>query len=135
MIDSIFVNLTTEPFMDFAMRGKGYEIRGYGRGFTKHYVYTGRRVELRWAWSRGSLWGTIGEVVVGTLDEILDKIDYKQIEPRAVSREEAVSEINKTLKNKPEKYIAFQVILDSTEIQPVVKRAKQKDDMQLKFEF
>ncbi len=114
--DRLFANLATEPFMDFAERGKRYEVRAYGRnGFTEDNVYSGRRVELRKAWSRGSLWGNVGKVLVGSIDDIFDLIgDYKLVEPRANSSEEAISENRDLLKN-PSTYIAFEVLLDSAE--------------------
>ncbi|MFH1400920.1 MAG: hypothetical protein ABIH41_05345 [Nanoarchaeota archaeon] len=116
MPDRLFVNLSTEPYLDFLERGKRYEIRAYGRnGFHEANVYDGRPVELRRAWSRGSIFGTVGEVVVGSIDDIFDAIDYALIEPRVRTREEAVAE-NRTMLKNPEKYIAFEVInLSSSE--------------------
>jgi hypothetical protein len=110
----LFVNLTTEPFIDFEKRGKKYEVRAYGRnGFTEVNIYTGRRVELRKAWNRGSLWGNVGKVLVGSIDDIFDSLgDYKLAEPRASSKEEAILDDKAMLKN-PNKYIVFEVLLDS----------------------
>ena len=108
----LFVNLTFEAFMDFTERGKRYEVRAYGRGWTERNVYAGRRVELRKAFSRGSLWGRINDVKTGTLEEIFDRIiDYHLVEPRAKSREEAIDE-NKKLLNYAKNYIAFEIVLD-----------------------
>ncbi|MFH1400908.1 MAG: hypothetical protein ABIH41_05280 [Nanoarchaeota archaeon] len=110
MSDRLFVNLSTEPYLDFLERGKQYEIRAYGRnGFHEANVYEGRPVELRRAWSRGSMFGTVGHVRVGSIDDIFDAIDYRLAEPRARTREEAVAE-NRTMLKNPEKYIAFEII-------------------------
>jgi len=108
----LFLNLTTEPFLDFKERGKKYEIRAYGRAsLTEESIKSGRRVELRKAYNRGSLWGQVGQVIVGSIEKIFNRVDYKLIEPRATSKEQAIQE-NKDLLKNPERYIAFEIILD-----------------------
>ncbi|MDD5192957.1 MAG: hypothetical protein PHF67_00045 [Candidatus Nanoarchaeia archaeon] len=107
----LFVNLRTIYFEQFRNRTKRYEIRSYGKGFNEKYVYTDRDVELRNAWNRGSLFGTIGEVVIGSLDNILDKVDYRLILSESNSREDAKRTITEIL-GTCDKYVAFEVILD-----------------------
>lgn len=121
--DRLFVPLYTEPFEDFRDYGKQYEIRSYGRNFTEKHVREGRPVELRKGYSlrenvpqaEWQLWGTLGNVIVGSLEDIFDQVDdYKVIEPRSDSVEKAIAENRDLLGNHP-KYIAFQVLLNSME--------------------
>lgn len=108
-MDRLFVPLNTGPFEDFKHNGKTFELRSYGRQYTEKHVYTGRRVEVRKGYSGESLWGVIGKVEIGGLEEILTKINYKKITPQAKTAEEAKNSINKVLGFK-EKYIAFEVL-------------------------
>lgn len=107
--DRLFVPLSTEPFLDFKQRGKCYEVRTYGGQYTEKFVFAGRIVELRKGYSGESLWGTIGNVVTGSLEDIFNGLDYRIVEPLAQSKEHAIQEIAAMLGEKP-KYIAFQVI-------------------------
>lgn len=109
----LFVNLTSESFVDFETRGKAYEVGAYGGGgFTEKNIYEGRPLELRKAYSRGSLWGKIGKIFTGSLEDIFDSVgDYKLIEPRAESKEDAISENVEILK-RPERYIVFEVLIN-----------------------
>ena len=109
----LFVNLKSQYYEDFVSRGKRYELRAYGDQWTEEHVYAGRRVELRNAWSRGSLWGTVGKAMTGSLEDIFDSISYKLVEPRAKSRKDAIAD-NLGLYKPGQKYIAFEVKLDST---------------------
>ncbi len=108
-MDRLFVPLNTEPFEDFKHNGKTFELRSYGRQYTEKYVYTGRKVELRKGYSRESLWKSIGKVETGTLEEILTKISYKKITPKAKTAEESKNMISEVLGFKG-KYIAFEVL-------------------------
>lgn len=108
-MDRLFVPLNTEPFEDFKHNGKTFELRSYGRQYTEKYVYTGRKVEVRKGYSGESLWGTIGKVETGTLEEILNKVNYKKITPKAKTSNEAKESIKEVLGCK-NKYIAFEVL-------------------------
>ena len=110
-IDRLFVNLTGDSFDDFGLRGKRYEVRAYDSRFNEKTVFNGRRVEFRKAYSRGSLWTTIGDVFIGDLATFFQAVNYKRVEPRAKSREEAIVENTRLLKN-PQKYIIFEVNLN-----------------------
>jgi len=106
--EKLFVPLKTEFFLDFQDRGKEYELRKYGRNFTERNVYPGRRVLLRNGYSgKAELWGTVGRVVIGSLESIFREVDYKLIEPRAKT-------INEARGNPEDKeiYLAFQVLID-----------------------
>lgn len=109
-MDRLFVPLNTEPFEDFKHNGKTFELRSYGRQYTEKHVYTGRRVEVRKGYSGESLWGTIGKVETGTLEEILTQVSYKLITPKAKNSTESKKMINKVLGCK-NKYIAFEVLI------------------------
>ena len=108
-MDRLFVPLNTEPFEDFKHNGKTFELRSYGRQYTEKYVYTSRKVEIRKGYSGESLWGSVGKVETGTLEEILTKISYKKITPKAKTAEESKNMINEVLGCK-DKYIAFEVL-------------------------
>ena len=109
MADRLFVPLSTEPFIDFKHNGKQYEVRSCERGFSEKFVYSGRRVEIRKGYSGESLWGVVGKVYTGSLEEIFSKVDYRLVEPMSGSLEDAVYE-NITILGKKQKYIAFEVI-------------------------
>ncbi len=111
-IDRLFVNLTGDSFDDFGLRGKRYEVRAYDSRFNEKTVFRGRQVELRKAYSRGSIWTIIGDVfVLDDLSDFFQAVDYRKVEPRAKSREDAIAENARLLKN-PEKYIVFEVELN-----------------------
>ncbi|MBR9700982.1 hypothetical protein GOV11_03905 [Candidatus Woesearchaeota archaeon] len=109
-MDRLFVPLSSEPFEDFINNGKQYEIRAHARNFSNKFVYTGRDVELRKGYSGSSIWGTIGDVFVDTLDSIMDNVDYRLIEPRAQSRKDAIRENIEQI-GLHDEYIAFQIIM------------------------
>lgn len=89
------------------------KVRAYGRNFTEKFVYSGREVELRRGYSKGeSLWGRVGKVIVGSLEDIFSKVDFKLVEPQKKSQQDAISE-NRELLGDREKYIAFQVFLNN----------------------
>ena len=69
----------------------------------------GRKVELRKGYSGDSLWGTIGQVEIGSLNEILAEVSWCSIIPRARSKEEALQQIFSILGEK-DTYIAFEVL-------------------------
>lgn len=107
----VFVPLCTDPYYDFELNGKKYELRKCERQFSEKFVYPGKGVELRHGYSGRSRYGTVGNVVTGSLDDIFKKVNFKEIEPRANSKDEAIKEVLKYL-GKREKYIAFEVIFD-----------------------
>ena len=108
-LDRLFVPLTTESYLDFKEKGKEYEVRACQRQFTECFVYPGRAVELRRGYSVESLWGVIGEVVIGRLEEIFEKAELCKLEPQANSIEEAVA-MNRAMLGEHDTYIAFQVL-------------------------
>ena len=108
--DRLFVPLNSGPFDDFSFNGKTFEIRGYGRQYTEKHVYPGRDVELRKGYSGESLKGKIGQIEIGSLSQILKKIDYKLVIPLASSELSAFKKIKEILGSR-EKYIAFEVLM------------------------
>jgi len=109
--DRLFVPLSTEPYLDFKEKGKQYEVRSCERAFSEKYVYKGRPVEIRKGYSGESLNGIIGKVIIGSLEHIMYKLDYKKIEPNAKNKNEAILE-NKKILGKKDKYIAFQILFN-----------------------
>ena len=108
----MFVPLKSEHFDNFVNGSKRYEIRACSRGFTEKFVYEGRRVVLSDGYGKQRrLEGNIGKVVIGSLEEIFGVIDYLEIVPEKLLPERVMDEIKTLLKN-PEKYTAFEVILD-----------------------
>jgi hypothetical protein len=108
-MDRLFVPLNSEPFEDFKDGSKSYELRSYGRQYIEKFAYLGRDVELRKGYSGDSLWGKIGCGEMGTLDEILCRVDWWKIFPKAGSKEEAINRIKKIVGIR-NKYLAFEVI-------------------------
>ncbi|MFH1173946.1 MAG: hypothetical protein V1725_02330 [archaeon] len=104
----LFVPLMTAWFEAFTSGRKTYELRGYGRQYTEKNVYPGKEVELRKGYSGASLHGTIGEVVIGSLDDILEQVPYRAIMPDARTRSEVKENAQALLANN-EKYIAFEI--------------------------
>jgi len=108
--DRLFVPLSTEPFLDFKERGKQYEVRACERNFTESFVYSDREIELRKGYSGESIWGHIGEVYTGTLEEIFKQVNYSLVEPQSNSLGDAI-QVNKEILGEKSKYIAFQVLI------------------------
>lgn len=107
--DRLFVPLAREPFVDFLSNGKLVEIRKYGRNFTEKTVFTGRKVELRLGYSGGGkIWGSIEEVKIASLEEIIGYYGPEITEPQTASIREAV-ESNKEILGDAEKYIGFKI--------------------------
>ncbi len=106
-----FLPLCTEAYEDFKDYGKRYEIRAYRRQYNPEQLVDGRIIELRKGYSGESLWGTIGDYVVGTLEELFTSLPLNDVEPRAKSIDDAVEE-NKELLGEHDFYIAFEIILD-----------------------
>lgn len=110
--DRLFLVLNQDPFDDFVKRGKKYELRRYEGRFCEKTIFLGRKVELSCGYGKKHRkWGEIGKhIVIGGLEEIFEQIDFKLIEPRLNSKEEAVEDVKKLLGESPE-YIAFEVNL------------------------
>jgi len=105
----LFVPLTTAAYEDFCDQGKRWEVRALGRQYTPSQLVSGRAVELRKGYSGESLWGVIGQVRVGALEDVLASLPLKEVEPRAASLEEAIAE-NRAMLGRKERYIAFEVL-------------------------
>ncbi|HUZ92562.1 MAG TPA: hypothetical protein VNG29_01005 [Candidatus Paceibacterota bacterium] len=109
-MDRVFVPLAKEPFLDFKLYGKTYELRRRERQWTEKNVRPGRHVTVSCGYSGERLEGTIGSVLTASLNDIFRFIDFKKIEPRAKTVQEAKAENLKTL-GATEKYIAFEIEL------------------------
>jgi len=109
-MDRLFVPLKGEFYEDFRQNGKTYELRAYGGQYTEKHVRPGRLVELRLGYSGKSQWGTVGRVVVGSLTDILQKVDFRQITPREKTTLDFLASVSMLYCNRP-KYIAFEVML------------------------
>jgi hypothetical protein len=90
--DRLFVPLADEPFAWFRSGQKKWELRRYGRQYTRKHVRVGRRVELRRGYKGpDALWGEILEVVEASgVDEFFNKVHFKEVIPVADSREHAI---------------------------------------------
>lgn len=109
--DRLFTNLTFLAFDDYVLRGKRVEVRKAKGSFAPEKVISGRRVELVRAYSRGSIWGVIGRVVIGKLSDVVHAFPLEKIEPRFSTYEAAIQD-NLTILGESLHYIAFEVILD-----------------------
>jgi len=106
----LFVPMGKEAFLDFRDNGKEVELRKYGRNFTERTVFLGRRVELRLGYSGSeSMWGTIGQVVVGSFSEVFSSFELLRVEPRFATIEDAIAD-NLKLLGVTNKVIAFEVL-------------------------
>ncbi len=112
IVDRLYVPLTAEAYGWYKSGGKRYELRKHGRQFREKYVYTGRLVQLRRGHSGESTWGAVGEVIVGTIEEIFSTIDYRKIIPIANSREEAIRKSKEFGLDNNTECIAFEVLLE-----------------------
>ncbi len=110
-MDRVFIPLAKEPFFDFKLYGKTYELRRLERQWTEKNVRTGRHATVSCGYSGARLEGTIGLVIIGSLNEIFREVDFKKIEPRAKTVREAINENLKTL-GRAKRYIAFEVKFD-----------------------
>lgn len=112
-MDRLFVPLNNEAFYWFKNNNKSFELRGYVNGWREKYVYNGRKVELRRGYNtRDKIFGKVGKVVIGSINDIFDKVNYRKIIPIAKSKEEAIKKakeiLNKNKKHK--KFTAFEMI-------------------------
>jgi len=110
-MNRLFVPLNTENYNDFKYYGKSYELRNCERNFKEKFVYSGREVEIRKGYSGESLWGRIGKVITGNLERIFSEIDFKLIQPRANSLEEAIKD-NEDELGEGKKKIAFEILFN-----------------------
>jgi hypothetical protein len=112
MKERLFVPLSKEPYLDFETNGKKVEIRRCDRNFTERTVFPDRRVELSLGYSSNRrMWGNIGEVVVGSLEEIFQQFGLKNVEPRIDNLTDAIAE-NLDLLGPANQYIGFSINLD-----------------------
>ena len=112
--DRLFVPLNDEAFYWFRNNNKNFELRGYFNGWREKYVYSGREIELRRGYNtKDKIFGKIGKVVIGSMNNIFDKVNYKKIIPIAKSRQESIKKAKEILNKKKQhkKYIAFEVKL------------------------
>ena len=101
--DRLFVPLADQPFAWFRSGQKKWELRRFGRQYTRKHVKVGRSVELRRGY-RGPdvLWGEILDVVEANgVDEFFSKVPYKEVIPVADSREQAIEIATAILKIEP----------------------------------
>lgn len=105
----LFVPLKEEYYEDFRKRGKRFELRQYSKNYNEKTIWPNKQIELRCSYSKPNpehpaIWGRIGKIVTGTIDEILAQVYFKEIKPRAKTIDEVKQEAGK------DKYIAFEVI-------------------------
>jgi ASC-1-like (ASCH) protein len=114
--DRLFVPLSSEPYRWFKSGQKKWELRRLGRQYTLKNVVIGRAVELRKGYStKESLWGKVIDVkVFGSIKEVFETIEYKDVIPVARSSMEAVVISENILKvQKNSKYLCFRVLINS----------------------
>lgn len=105
----LFVPMAKEPFIDFRDRGKEVEVRKCARQYTLKTIYEGSPIELRLGYSGGeSIWGNVGEIVVGSWEEIFEVFDLSIVEPRFQTVEAAIRD-NELLMGITMEMIAFRV--------------------------
>src|SRR5262245_24971523 len=89
--DRLFVPLAKQPFAWFRSGQKKWELRRFGRQYTRKHVRVGRLVELRRGYKGpDALWGEILDVVeANSVDDFYNKVHFKEVIPVANSREHA----------------------------------------------
>ena len=108
--DRLFVPLATAPFSWFESGLKTWELRRYGRQYTKKHVVLGRRVELRKGYSGDSLWGEIDAInQAETIEEIFKKVPYSFVVPIARDLSDAVRICTDILGCDEGGFIAFHI--------------------------
>jgi hypothetical protein len=100
-----------QEMYDWYYAGKEYELRAPFGQFSPKNVIRGRRVILYRGQTGISRKGVIGEVLLGSLDVILDKVEPEKFAP-SVSSEEELKRGAVQIMGNHQNYIAFQVILD-----------------------
>jgi hypothetical protein len=90
--DRLFVPLADEPFGWFRSGKKKWELRRFGRQYTRKHVRVGRRVELRRGYKGpDAIWGEVLEVMEASgVVDFFNKVDFKEVIPVAESREHAI---------------------------------------------
>ena len=111
MSDRLFVLLSYEAFDSFLSGEKTYEFRSSDSHYNSQKVWKGRGVELRRGYTQTKAFGIIGEVFVGSPEEIYSKIPFRKIEPKARIIEEAIRESVSCLTNQDGPFIAFEIML------------------------
>jgi hypothetical protein len=116
-MDRLFCSVRTEPFLDVAARTKIFEVRPVSPNFNENTVYTNRVVDYVLGYSRERMRGTIGRVLCGQLEEVLEAIPLSEVEPRCSSKEEIIrkniAEGNYRETSTP--YIAFELVISEEE--------------------
>jgi ASC-1-like (ASCH) protein len=90
--DRLFVPLADEPFNWFSSGQKKWELRRFGRQYTRKHVRVGRCVELRRGY-RGpdALWGKIISIVEAQgIEDFFNKVPFQDVIPVAHSRDDAI---------------------------------------------
>lgn len=110
-IDRLFVSLKSIVFDWYCYNGKKYELRAEKGNFSRKFVYTGRKVEIRRGYSgNGNGMGRIGKVYTGScLKKLLNNVPIKQVLPTVKNYEQARKLIRKFI-GKPSNYILFEII-------------------------
>jgi len=106
-MDRLFVPLTKQSFEDFR-KGKIFEVRILRRQWSKKNVRSGRHVTLSCGYSGPRIEGKVGQVLTGSLGNIIRRLPFHKIEPRAKSKTEAVR-MNLEILGEAEEYIAFEI--------------------------
>lgn len=109
----LFVPLATEPYSWFISGHKCWELRKQRGQYSGKHVYPLRYVELRKGYTDAftSLYGRIAEVIEKkSIQEVLEKIPYKEIIPIAESKDRAI-QMAENITGNVNGYIAFRIDL------------------------
>jgi hypothetical protein len=110
----LFVPLRRDAFEWFATGRKTFELRRAGGRFAETHVRPSVSVELRRGYSGVSIWGFVGRVFIGEdLSQLLNRVDYKDVIPRASSLQEAVA-VAREFVGGVGPFILFEVLRDDS---------------------
>ncbi len=107
--------LLKDKYYDAFVAGtKRYEVRLSSNAmYTPQKVFPGREVSLQRAYRKVHALGVVGEVITGTIDEILEIVDFRLIDPEAGTKDELAVEVLKMMKCRQVKaqFVAFEIVL------------------------
>jgi hypothetical protein len=100
-----------QDIYEWFFQGKDYELRAPHGRFSPDQVVEGRPCIVHKGNSGTSSQGTVGNVIIGGLDEILGQVDFRRIAP-LIQNEQSFRSAVQQLMGYQREYIAFEINLD-----------------------
>lgn len=107
-MSNLLFNVTFQVYGWYEELGKEWELRVIKQRYHLGTIYDGRSVQVMKGYTGTSFFGVVdGDPVVGSLDKILDEVDFRKIIPIAGTRRDAIRIINGIIDG--EEYIACKI--------------------------